>query len=135
RDRLLAYRALNLARMGSADLARTAVDDLTAKPSTHGEILYNGACVYSLSAAASSRAGDVDSFASHSVGLLTRALEGDYFKAPGPTRARGRTPRPSSPLPSRRVGTVNVARVPVRLMGRPGHHQGDRLAPPFTRCL
>jgi tetratricopeptide (TPR) repeat protein len=83
RDRLLAYRALNLARMGKSDLARTAVDDLTAKPRAHGEILYNGACVYSLSAAASTRARDVDLFASRAVGLLTKAIDGDYYKAPG----------------------------------------------------
>ncbi len=83
RDRLLAYRALNLARMGNTDLARMAVDDLTAKPTSHGEILYNGACVYSLSAAASTRVRDVNSFASRAVGLLTEAIEGDYYKAPG----------------------------------------------------
>jgi serine/threonine protein kinase len=83
RDRLLAYRALNLARMGSADLARTAIDNLTAKTPTHGEILYNGACVYSLSATAVIQARDVDSFASHAVELLTRTLEGNYYKAPG----------------------------------------------------
>src|SRR5262249_42980740 len=74
-------RALSRVRAGNAAEAVADAAALTKDPATPGVLLYNGACVYSLAAAAAkSDAKQREAYAGQALALLRRAQAAGFFK-------------------------------------------------------
>jgi hypothetical protein len=84
RPGLRVQRALTLARLGRHRQARGEVDALARSPAAPGALLYQGARVYALSAAAAPQEADgaerAQPYARQAVALLLRSRQAGYLK-------------------------------------------------------
>ena len=93
---LRTHRALTLARLGQHAEARAEVASVARSSAVGGEILYQGARVYALSAAAAlheaERAVLAERYARQAVALLARCRQAGYLKGAAAVEALQKQP-------------------------------------------